>query len=682
MYAEHFGLREPPFALTPDPAYVYLSRHHREALAHLLYGTDENGGFVQLTGEVGTGKTTLVRALLEQGLEQVDIALCLNPRLTVEELLATVCDELGVTYLPEHASLKVLVDALNGHLLRAHAAGRRTVLIIDEAQNLSREVLEQIRLLTNLETTKHKLLRIILVGQPELRQFLARSDLRQLAQRITARYHLSPLDSAETAAYIDHRLRVAGGRDNVFNRGALRAVDRLSGGIPRLINIICDRALLGAYSQNAHRVSTAIVRQAARETLQSQTRGLPKRFTFGWRAFALSVIGLALIGVGRWLPRVDSPPVAALADLSPTVATPPLRTPSPFIAAPLAADTGKTGRALPTAAGRLAPMATTHSTLPLPLPLPLPISEVLPDLAATVGLDALSPMPPDKSTPTSISVPNAASQSLALAPKILAVSPPSAATAVSPLPPTRPSVPPSPISALAPSPEIGNAISLTPPAATLNSPSVPETSPATLAALLDSARNENLNDRLLALWGVPPLQGRAAAFCEQIKTRALRCLSGQGDWDALRRFDHPAVLRLVQKGITIPVLLRALGADQATLEVAGQRVMVPIEQLKPLWTGHYQILWRPQTDQPVIGPGNAGEAVRWLRQRLALANGQPVPEPASETFDADLAKQLRAFQQARGLRPDGIAGGHTLVLLSNLAPMPGTPALGQPRRER
>ena len=665
MYAEHFGLREPPFALTPDPAYVYLGRHHREALAHLLYGTDENGGFVQLTGEVGTGKTTLVRALLEQGLDQVDIALCLNPRLTVEELLATVCDELGVAYLPERATLKALVDALNGHLLRAHAAGRRTVLIIDEAQNLSREVLEQIRLLTNLETTKHKLLRIILVGQPELRQFLGRSDLRQLAQRITARYHLPPLDLAETAAYIDHRLRVAGGRDNVFSRGALRAVYRLSKGIPRLINIICDRALLGAYSQNVPRITTGIVRQAARETLHDQARGLPKHWTPVWRAFALSVIGLALIGFGLWLPPVDVPPVAAVADASlpkanPLAAIPP----PPFVSAAVPADAGKVSRALPTPAGSTSAMAVSGSVLPPPVSLasPLSIAGILPQRPVDSAVASLASMPPP-GLPASES----ASPSLTLAPKTPPTSPIASSASV-------------PGAGLASTPETGSAISPSPPSPRLDVPSVSAIAPDNLTALLASARNENPNARLLALWGVAPLQGRTTAFCEQVKAHALRCLSGQGDWDALRKYNRPAVLRLVHKGQSTPVLLRTLVADQATLEIAGQSVSIPIEQLKPLWNGYYLLLWKLQTDQPIIGPGNNGEAVRWLRRRLAMATGQSLPEPPSETFDADLGKQVRAFQQNQGIQPDGIAGGQTLVLLNNLAPSPGTPLLNQPLR--
>ena len=272
MYAAYFNLNDNPFAITPDPAYLYLSPHHQEALGHLLYGTGEDGGFVQLTGEVGTGKTTIIRALLKQDMANVDVALCLNPGLTVEEFLAAVCDELHIDYPKNGASLKTLVDALNTRLLERHAQGRRTVLIIDEAQNLSRDVLEQVRLLTNLETHRHKLLRIILVGQPELQDLLDRRDLRQLAQRITARYHLRPLTRAETSSYITHRLAVAGSRRNLFTPAALRAVFRQSHGIPRLVNIICDRALLGAYAQNAIQVDAAIVKRAAREALKGPDR--------------------------------------------------------------------------------------------------------------------------------------------------------------------------------------------------------------------------------------------------------------------------------------------------------------------------------------------------------------------------------------------------------------------------
>ena len=233
MYLSHFALREPPFSITPDPRFLYMSARHREALAHLVYGVGEHGGFVQLSGEVGTGKTSVCRCLLEQLPPHVDVALVLNPRLSPVELLAAVCDELRIAYPAGTASAKTLVDRLYRHLLDAHGRGRRTVLIIDEAQNLAPEVLEEVRLLTNLETAAQKLLQVVLIGQPELAAMLDQPKLRQLAQRVTARYHLEPLSRAETRAYVRHRLRVAGRGDAVFTEAALRALYRQSRGIPR-----------------------------------------------------------------------------------------------------------------------------------------------------------------------------------------------------------------------------------------------------------------------------------------------------------------------------------------------------------------------------------------------------------------------------------------------------------------
>src|ERR1700733_6632255 len=232
MYLAFFGLHETPFAITPDPRYLFLSERHAEALAHLLYGVTEAGGFIQLTGEVGTGKTTVVRSLLAQTPKHVEIALILNPRMTAPEFLLTICEELGIG-VPDSAldSRKDLVDILSRYLLRAHAAGQRVVLVVDEAQNLSPEVLEQVRLLTNLETNTQKLLQIILIGQPELRELLARNELRQLAQRITGRYHLSPPPAEETTAYVRHRLRVAGATSDIFGHRGLNEVFRLSGGV-------------------------------------------------------------------------------------------------------------------------------------------------------------------------------------------------------------------------------------------------------------------------------------------------------------------------------------------------------------------------------------------------------------------------------------------------------------------
>ncbi len=267
MYKSYFGFDEAPFSITPDPKFIYMSQRHEDALAHLRYGLFETNGFVLLTGEVGTGKTALCRCLLEQLPKTIDIAFILNPKQTALELVANICDELHLQYPAETASIKVLIDLLNKKLLDNHSQGRRTILIIDEAQNLSDEVLEQIRLLTNLETSKRKLLQILLVGQPELQDMLARPVMRQLTQRITARYHIAPLSQVETAAYIRHRMWIAGVQRPIFSSPAIDKIYRLCNGTPRLINIICDRALLGAYAKNADTIDAKMVTQAACEIL-------------------------------------------------------------------------------------------------------------------------------------------------------------------------------------------------------------------------------------------------------------------------------------------------------------------------------------------------------------------------------------------------------------------------------
>jgi len=310
MYLSFFGLTEKPFAITPDPRYLYLSERHAEALAHLMYGINESGGFVQLTGEVGTGKTTIVRSLLAQIPKNAEIALILNPRMTAPEFLLTICEELGIGVQDAASgSLKDLVDILSDYLLRAHATGKRVVLVVDEAQNLSPHVLEQVRLLTNLETNTQKLLQIILIGQPELRELLSRNELRQLAQRVTGRYHLDPLSREETTAYVRHRLRVAGATTDILSPQALNEVFRLSQGVPRVINVICDRALLGAYSLDRHRVPANLVRSAAGEVFG-------RRFAphwLPWAATAAVAVLLAALTTLLWLVKPWSAHSAAAA---------------------------------------------------------------------------------------------------------------------------------------------------------------------------------------------------------------------------------------------------------------------------------------------------------------------------------------------------------------------------------
>jgi general secretion pathway protein A len=291
MYTSFFGLSEKPFAITPDPRYLYLSERHAEALAHLLYGINESGGFIQLTGEVGTGKTTVVRTLLSRVPHHADVAVILNPRVTPVEFLLTICEELGLGIAEaDRDSVKQMVDALNRRLLSAHAEGRRIIVLVDEAQNLSIDVLEQVRLLTNLETPTQKLLQIILIGQPELRELLDRTDLRQLAQRITGRYHLKPLSREETKGYVRHRLRVAGATEDIFTPAALVELHRLSQGIPRVINVACDRALLGAYTQEVKKINAGLVRRAAGEVYG-------RRFLPTWLGWVVGSVGaVALAG--------------------------------------------------------------------------------------------------------------------------------------------------------------------------------------------------------------------------------------------------------------------------------------------------------------------------------------------------------------------------------------------------
>ena len=310
MYMNYFSLTEAPFSIAPDPRYLYMSQRHQEALAHLLYGVNGEGGFVLLTGEVGTGKTTICRCLLEQIPEACVVAYIFNPRLTAEELLSSICVEFGIDFPPGNTSIKLFVDLITRYLLDAHGKGKRAVLIIDEAQNLSSDVLEQMRLLTNLETSQRKLLQIILLGQPELLAMLGRPELRQLAQRIVARYHLEALTRQEVAAYVHHRLEVSGAYRQLFSASLLSRIHRLTGGVPRIINVLCDRALLGTFVQGKDRVDRSTLMQAAREILQ-QPIPMRRRRLFHLSAWLLLLVCAGLGAEWYQQKQADIRPVKA-----------------------------------------------------------------------------------------------------------------------------------------------------------------------------------------------------------------------------------------------------------------------------------------------------------------------------------------------------------------------------------
>lgn len=410
MYLSHFGLSETPFNITPDPRYLFMSDRHREAMAHLTFGVTQGGGFVQLTGEVGTGKTTICRCLLGQIPNDVEIALITDPKISEHELLAAVCDELRIPY-PSKSSSKNLVDRLNERLLDSHARGRRTVLIIDEAQNLSREVLERVRLLTNLETARQKLLQIILIGQPELTETLARPDLRQLAQRITARYHLAPLRRRDVADYVTHRLSVAGCNRPLFSRGAIRELFKCTGGIPRLVNVVCDRALLGAYARNRHQVDGGTIKRASEELRsrrigQSRSWSMPGFPRLGGIGTALGLMCVG--GLLAWLLTKPSTGDNGIADAvsmrvsqwrtqianfvnpndQPTAPEQTIASTDPVAIAPsLPVTTSVSADNAPAAAAAI-PAAAAGATAPEPPTLGPPLQQILSDNKSATSLEA------------------------------------------------------------------------------------------------------------------------------------------------------------------------------------------------------------------------------------------------------------------------------------------------------
>ncbi|KQM69817.1 ExeA family protein [Xylophilus sp. Leaf220] len=620
MYASFFGLRQDPFSIAPDPRYLYMSERHREALAHLLYGVGSGGGFVLLTGEIGTGKTTVCRCFLEQIPATCNVAYIFNPKLTVGELLQSVCSEFGIATRPAGPggeTVKDYIDPLNAYLLAAHAQGRSSVLIIDEAQNLSADVLEQLRLLTNLETNERKLLQIVLIGQPELRGMLAQPALEQLAQRVIARYHLDALTPVETQHYIAHRLGVAGLQGPMpFDRGALRRIHVAARGVPRRINLLCDRALLGGYATGARVVTAQIVDKAAREVFFQPTGRTPAA------------------------PRPAAVPAAAPAAGAP--AAPP---------APAAARSALAGPAVVAAVVLLCVGIAGGWYLARRTPVAGAVAgagtAVVPGAGAAVAATgtvaqggATSGAKAGPGTPAS-AVP---------------ASPLSAATGV---------------------------------AATASAPSAADTgtagngsTAATSAAAADGApfdlraalpglpRDEDAALRALAAgWGVPADGLAAGAACPALAREGLPCFrSSRTGLNLVRQIDRPGLLTLVgDDGRTAVVPLAGLDAQHATLVVDGAPRRVPLAELARWWRGDFTTLWRiPPGATPAQAETATGPAGTWLDAQLAALQ----PGGAAANADAPAAERrarIYRFQLAQGLKPDGVAGPLTFMLLNRAA---------------
>jgi general secretion pathway protein A len=648
LYPKYFGLKEASFSITPDPQYLFLSEQHREALAHLLYGAGEGGGFVLLTGEVGTGKTTVCRAFLEQLPPEVDVALILNPAVSAIELLRTICDEFRIHLEEGEHSSKQLLDRINAFLLRAHANGRRPVLMIDEAQNLRPKVLEQIRLLTNLETPKQKLLQIFLVGQPELRVLLGRQGLRQLDQRITARFHLKPLDARETGDYIRHRLAVGGVQRPLFTAAAIRRIHALSGGVPRLVNILCDRALLGAYVSHNAQVTPSIVDKSAREVQGEATLVTPAPRSR--RVLIAAALTVALAGgwwVRGWLEAGGTARIAAvsarwlpsalLAPAARQTVAPPNAAPAPPANAEKRPE--RPAEALAVAPGGLHPSAAG--------PGPLTADEGAAPVGAAAVAEVPSAQPPAK--------------------------PPDGTASISAADPAAPPA------GLPVAPAVGVASVVAPPQAQ----GVPPAGQVAPADLRDLALGETEAMRmLLSLWGVNLKDLGPGDPCDRLPAYGLRCERDRGTWRQLQALDTPALLRVRpgrgQGRDATYLVLSGLGENSITLVHPNGSYTVSRADLKQLLSGSYTLVWQlPPVGAASIGAGSQGEAVRWLRKLLSQVPELGVTDTESGVFDAAVGSAVRRFQATQGLNPDGIAGPKTLIQLNNAVGMPGIPKLSK-----
>lgn len=666
VYQEYFGLREPPFSITPDPRFVYLSDSHRAALEHLVHGaTDGGSGFVLLTGGVGTGKTTICRTFLEKLPSETQVILILNPVLTLNEFLQTICDELDLVIAGSRNSNKNLIDHLNRFLLQVYAVGHKTLLIIDEAQNLTHELLEQIRLLTNLESNTDKLLQIFLIGQPELRNLLDRPEMAQVAQRITSRYHLTALDKREMREYIDTRLAVAGGRDIRFTNRAIGRIFAFSKGVPRLVNVLCDKALFCAYQQSKEIIDHKIIAEAEQRVLGSSGA---RSGSVGSAVRGLAVLAalvVAALAIAYWADVADirqrlhqqwehlgGEPVTALTNPPPEVAA---SEPEP---AATAADPvqplGSSSRIAPAAipAGDKAEVAGTAS------------------YAEQVAADATGPSEHTTNDATAVAAEPAGTAEAA---QTAATLEPAGAAAAAPVVETGASA----------EEARGNTVEARPAAADAarEDPVVP---PDAMAAEPPPARtdvaatgrnrvapNQSLSDytrqyaerKLLSMWGVSAAQTGGLDFCRDAAVHGLSCLSESSGLPGLYRYDRPAILYLRIGDVSSYAVVMKASSQSVVLDVLDREHVIPADALREVWDGDFLVLWRrPGEVERNLALGAAGRAVVWLRRALDLIDGSST---TGDFFDEQLLARVKRFQAEQGLSPDGIVGPRTLILLQN-----------------
>lgn len=619
MYESFFGLNDQPFRLTPDPAYLFMSAKHREAFAHLLYGVNEGSGFVAVTGEVGAGKTTLVRALLREADDNVTVIYIVNPVLTSTELLQTINAELK---LPSSStSRKELIEALSGFLHRNQASGGRAVVIVDEAQNLEPVVLEQLRLLSNLETETEKLIQIVLVGQPELRTLLERHDLRQLNQRVTVRWHLDRLDRAETVEYIRHRLGVAGAKSELFDARAVDLIYRYSEGVPRLINILGHRSLLVAFTRSVGKVGSSEVAAAAKELGHGSGPVRAKR--------GRSVYQVAALGALASVAAVTAFYLTAPEGLSPFAA-------SPTAVAPAASE----------------PIAVVAPVIPEPV---APVA-TLPPVVAEPAAVAMSP--------------STASVANEVVPEPAATEPP-----VEPEPQLEADDPMPEAD-----PELAEAEPEQPLAADRNDAApaageaqTPEQFLAELSADTPFESAAESLSGLLKVWGAPPLgplelRADALDLAAIAESRGLRYMAAQMNTAFFTALDLPAVLEVDREGSDQSGYVQVQAwppGDDVVVLAGGQRI--PDNLFEQWWNGRAHLLWRDSRELGGnLGPGSGGPRVRTLQALLTEIGFYD--GAVSGHFDALTENAVRRFQEGHHVVADGIVGPVTQILMYNSLP--------------
>jgi general secretion pathway protein A len=615
MYTAFYGLREKPFALVPDPRYLFLAESHREALAHLLYGIDQSEGFICVTGEVGTGKTTICRTLLDRLGAETEVAFLFNPSRSGIELLQDISAEFGLESAGRSRS--ELSAELNRFLLQKKMEKRRVLLIIDEAQNLSEGTLEQVRLLSNLETSSSKLIQILLLGQPELDRKLDSKELRQLRQRISVRWGLHPLTAKETRAYVKHRLRVAAGSDReVFTDTALREIHRRTAGVPRLINVLCDRVLLAGYVARQTKIGAGIVRQAAREIPDARTRfplsrlriaGARPAGSAGARRFAAGPVFAAGLLLGVVVAGgIALSSIAVLRD-----------------------------RLQPLFGSLLAPVDSTLA--------------VADDASVSSAPPMLSLIEPVESTVSGAGISGSPESGVSVV-----IENPEAFAMQTLLP-----VDPARVEEMSRAVEAGLATG--------------DFLASRFGASDEASTRRDAVNAVLDSWGLPEVDSLPVTDELAIATLGERGLVtmalDDADLETLRGLNHPALLRVRATDETQLRLVALIRLDGDLARIHGVKgagpLWVPVDELLQQWDGEAWVTWNDfESIRPVLAFGEQGHSVEWLQG--ALFELGYYEGAATGLFDRATRDGLRAFQRGQKLEADGMAGPRTRMVLYDL----------------